>query len=416
MPFRIIRNDITKVKADAIVNTANPEPIYAGGTDAAVYKAAGADLLLKERRRIGQLRAGEAAVTPAFDLPAKYVIHTVGPVWKDGESGELDDLAACYRKSLLLAEQLGCESVAFPLISTGVYGFPKDRALSVALREIEEFLADNDSDMDVILVVFDKKAYELSTALVADVGEYIDEKYVAAKRDEEYRETAYTSMPLADHMRRPEADRSDTECASYSLAEAPKPKGGLFGMRRRKKEEAERERRNEAAQNKPKSGSEKWDLGETILFLRREEAADAPDEEMTLAPSAPSSPFHATDDLAEVMRHLGDSFQVKLFRMIDERKLADSVVYKKANLDRKLFSKIRCNPDYKPQKKTALALAMALNLSLDETIDLLMSAGLALSPSNKADLIVVYCIEHGIYDLFDVNALLFEYDQMLLGG
>ena len=187
MPFRIIRNDITKVQVDAVVNTANPEPIYASGTDGAIYKAAGADLLLKERKRIGFLHTGEAVVTPAFHLPAKYIIHTVGPAWWDGTRGEFEALAACYRKSLLLAEQLGCRSIAFPLISTGVYGFPKDKALAVALEEIADFLMDSDSDMDVILVVFDKTAYDLSASLVADVGEFIDENYVEAKEKEEYR-------------------------------------------------------------------------------------------------------------------------------------------------------------------------------------------------------------------------------------
>ena len=186
MPFQIIRNDITKVHVDAIVNTANPEPVYASGTDGAVYMAAGADQLLKERRRIGQLRTGEAIVTKAFQLPAKYIIHTVGPSWWDGSHGEFEDLASCYRKSLYLAEQLGCKSIAFPLISTGVYGFPKDRALEVALKEISGFLSASDAEMDVFLVVFDRKAYDLSASLIDDVRNFIDENYVAEKEKEEY--------------------------------------------------------------------------------------------------------------------------------------------------------------------------------------------------------------------------------------
>ena len=171
MPFQIIRHDITKVHADAIVNTANPRPEYGGGTDYAVYQAAGAEALLAERKKIGRIAVGEANVTPAFRLNAKYIIHTVGPIWVDGEHREFENLASCYRKSLNLAQQLGCESIAFPLISTGTYGFPKDKALQIALDTVREFLTY--SEMQVILVVFDRKAYELSAELGQDVRRFI---------------------------------------------------------------------------------------------------------------------------------------------------------------------------------------------------------------------------------------------------
>lgn len=184
MPFKIIRNDITKVKADVIVNTANPEPRYASGTDVAIYKAAGADDLLAERKKIGRIAPGEAAVTAAFALPAKYIIHTVGPAWIDGQHGEYDILRSCYRKSLLLAEQLGCESVAFPLIATGVYGFPKDQALEIALSVIREHL--ESSDIHVTLVVFGRSAYQLASGLTDRVEEYIDENYVVQQTEAEY--------------------------------------------------------------------------------------------------------------------------------------------------------------------------------------------------------------------------------------
>ena len=391
MPFRIIRNDITKVQVDAVVNTANPEPIYASGTDGAIYKAAGADLLLKERKRIGFLHTGEAVVTPAFHLPAKYIIHTVGPAWWDGTRGEFEALAACYRKSLLLAEQLGCRSIAFPLISTGVYGFPKDKALAIALEEIADFLMDSDSDMDVILVVFDKTAYDLSASLVADVGEFIDENYVEAKEKEEYRRES----SIFEEARSRDRERRRTN-QEFLLG---KPAPTTAPVENRREEVLDRE--------------------DAVLDFEDEEELFAEDmsfsEAMPSAPSASSS-FFVTDNLDDIIQHVGETFQVKLFRLIDERNLSDAEVYKKANLDRKLFSKIRCNVNYKPQKKTALALAIALKLSLDETTDLLRSAGLALSPSSKADLIVEYCLRRKIYDLFEVNALLFEYDQMLLGG
>ena len=380
MPFQIIRNDITKVHVDAIVNTANPEPVYASGTDGAVYMAAGADQLLKERRRIGQLRTGEAIVTKAFQLPAKYIIHTVGPSWWDGSHGEFEDLASCYRKSLYLAEQLGCKSIAFPLISTGVYGFPKDRALEVALKEISGFLSASDAEMDVFLVVFDRKAYDLSASLIDDVRNFIDENYVAEKEKEEYL-WGSADVELADRR-----ERRRTE--SKPNWELPFPK----------------------EQSQYMSSSE-------ALMRDDEEAEDEyPYEEMACSPALPSpAPFHVTGSLADVMQHVGETFQEHLFRLIDERGLSDATVYKKANLDRKLFSKIRCNANYKPQKKTVLALAVALELSLDETTDLLRSAELALSPGSKGDLIIVYCIEHRIYDVIKINSLLFDYGQIQLG-
>ena len=184
MPFQIIRNDITKVKADAIVNTANPKPIIGSGTDSAIYKAAGEKLLLKERQKIGDIAPGQVAYTDAFHLDAKYIIHTVGPAWVDGNHGERDILHSCYEKSLTKADELSCKSIAFPLIATGVYGFPKDEALQIALAEINKFLLSH--DMKVILVVFDRKAFELSGKLVGDIEEYIDEHSADEIRDAEY--------------------------------------------------------------------------------------------------------------------------------------------------------------------------------------------------------------------------------------
>lgn len=366
MPFQIIRNDITKVRADAIVNTANPDPIYASGTDSAVYHAAGADALLAERKKIGSIAPGEAAVTPAFALPARYIIHTVGPVWAEGGNGEFETLASCYRKSLLLARQLGCKSIAFPLISTGVYGFPKDKALAVALDTIADFLAD--SDMDVTLVVFDRRAYELSASLVRDVGQFIDENYVAEKRAEEY---------------------------SFGRDEE-------FGRRR----DAVQGFREDASQIYREDAEQSFRLEEAA-----QDFLSSP-----LPPASASKPaFTPKASLSDVMSHMGESFQEMLLRLIDERGMTDSEVYRRANVDRKLFSKIRCNADYTPKKRTAVALAVALELSLDETVDLLRRAGMALSPSSKFDLIVEYCIENHIYNIFDINALLFEYDQQLLG-
>ena len=199
MPFQIIRNDITKVKADAIVNTANPHPRIGGGTDSAVYKAAGAEQMLAERRKIGDIRPGDAAVTPAFALPAKYVIHTVGPAWDGGDHGERDILQACYRNSLLKAAELSCESIAFPLIATGVYGFPKDEALQIALAEINRFLLQH--DMLVILVVFDQKSFVLSEKLLSGIDAFLEEHEVNTLADEEY------GKAYAEELRRENAWR-----------------------------------------------------------------------------------------------------------------------------------------------------------------------------------------------------------------
>ena len=369
MPFRIIRNDITKVRADAIVNTANPEPRYASGTDAAIYRAAGADDLLAKRQKIGRIAPGEAAVTPAFQLPAKYIIHTVGPAWIDGKHGEYAILRSCYRKSLLLAEQLGCESIAFPLIATGVYGFPKDQALEIALSVIREFL--EDADLDVTLVVFGRGTYQLAAGLTEQVEEYIDENYVSEQMAAEYGAPLQSLSDIRRRRRLWEREQSyGSVLMNYSSSEAVA---------------------DETAEEKEKA------------FRPVEKAAAA----------SPRKPKKAS--LEDVVNNLGETFQTRLLRMIDERGMSDPEVYKRANVDRKLFSKIRCNEDYIPKKKTIVALAIALRLSLDDTKDLLASAGLMLTNNSKADVIVSFCIENGIYDIFEVNALLFKFNQPILG-
>ena len=420
MPFHIIRNDITKVRADAIVNTANPEPVYAAGTDAAVYRAAGAGPLLAERRKIGRIRPGEVAVTSAFRLRAKYLIHTVGPVWQDGSHGEYDQLASCYRKSLLIARQLGCSSIAFPLISTGVYGFPKDRALDIALREISDFL--EDAEMDVILVVFDRKAFDLSSALTAEISQYIDENYVRSQSAAEYTWTD-----------------SDEEML-YGLS------SGQSGVGRNAPSRREESRRRESFLQKAGRRSESgMPRPMAPHYLMDESAPYSPGLENsidsspvshasaltdTILPSPePSSPAMASKDitspdkaarprrsLQDLMSQTGENFQECLLRMIDERGLTDAQVYKRANIDRKLFSKIRCKADYTPSRKTAISLAVALELNLDEMTDLLRKAGIALSPGSKFDLIIRYCVENRIYDTIRINAILFDYDQPLLGA
>lgn len=349
MPFQIIRNDITKIRADAIVNTANPEPLIGRGTDSAVYAAAGRDRLLAARERIGAIAPGQAAYTDAFDLDAKYVIHTVGPVWIDGEHGERDVLRSCYVNSLALADRLLCKSAAFPLIASGTYGFPKDEALHIALTEIQRFLLDH--EMKITLAVFDRKALELSESIVGGIEQYIDDHAVGALRERE--------------------------------------RGRGNGERRRRKAAA-------AEAGTPESADA------LVLSCSEVPAGALPDT--------------AGKSLDELLRGAGESFQQRLFRLIDESGMDEVSVYKKANIDRKLFSHIRCDPDYRPNKNTALAFAIALELDMAATADLLSRAGFALSPHSRFDLIVAYFVSNGIYDIFEINAALFRYGLKTLSG
>lgn len=327
MPLLFIRNDITKMPVDAIVNAADESLLGGGGVDGCIHRAAGPELLA-ECRRLGGCRTGEAKLTGAYRLPCRYVIHTVGPVWRGGEHGEREQLVSCYRNSLRLAKEQGCETVAFPLISSGIFGYPKDQALRVAVDTIGAFLLEH--DMTVYLVIFDRRAYQISGKLFADIAEYIDDHYVEAHTD-----------PGAERLRR---------------------------------------------------GA-----------LHREMAAP-----MCAPMAAP-----ALDDLLE---HLDAGFSETLLRLIDRSRKKDSEVYKKANVDRKLFSKIRNNSNYKPSKPTALAFAIALELDLAETKDLLARAGYALSASSKFDVIVEYFIRQENYDIFAINEALFAFDQSLLGA
>lgn len=339
MPFQIIRNDITKVRADVIVNTANPKPRFGSGTDSAVYAAAGAEQLLAERKKIGDIAPGQAAVTPAFRLPAKYIIHTVGPVWLDGQHGEQDILRACYENTLSLAAELKAESIAFPLIATGVYGFPKEAALNIALSEIGKFLLTH--EMNVILVVLGEEAFALSEKLVGSIDAYLDAHQVRALETAEYA----SDRILESHSRRRASRLYEKKPAVYH-----------------------------------------------------------------------NSKGNAVRPLEQVLSDAGDTFQQRLFQLIDKSGMDDVTVYKKANIDRKVFSRIRCKADYKPTKKTAVALAVALRLSLPEMRGLLACAGIAFSPSDKFDLIVTYCVQNGIYDIFEINAVLFRYGQPILGA
>ena len=330
MPIQIVRNDITKMECDAIVNAANPTLLGGGGVDGAIHRAAGPGLL-EECKNLGGCKTGEAKITHAYNLPCRYVIHTVGPIWKDGTNHEEEKLISCYKNSLELAKKNQCESVAFPLISAGAYGYPKEQALQIAVSEICKFLITN--EMLVYIVVFDKECFRVSKKLIHDITEYIDECYVEA------------------HFQ-----GNSTRLFTYPLEDV-------------------------------------WEESVAPSYAQQQDELN----------------------LTDAVSQMDESFSQMLLRKIDEKGMTDSECYKKANVDRKLFSKIRNNPQYKPRKTTVIAFAVSLKLSLDETKDMLMKAGYALYHSNKFDIIIEFFIKKQEYDIFTINEALFEFDQVLLG-
>ncbi len=356
MPFEIVRNDIVNMQVDAVVNTANPNPVIGSGVDSAIHKKSGYKLLMA-RQKIGSIAFGDAVITPGFDLDAKYVIHTVGPIWKDGNHNEEQILSSCYRKSLSLAKEYNCESIAFPLIATGNYGFPKALALQIAINEISTFILEN--EMQIYLVVFDKKAFELSEKLFKSVSSYIDENYVHSKTIDEY----------------------GTK--------------GVYGSRLNARLTEERLKYISS-------------IEDDINTLQ------APEECLDM--SVDTSDLMGAADLGQLLENLDAGFSETLLHLIDRTGKNDSEIYKKANIDRKLFSKIRNNIGYKPSKTTALAFAFALELDIDETKDFIGRAGFALSHSNKFDVIIEYFLVNKNYNIFELNEVLFAFDQPLIGS
>ena len=364
MPFQIIRNDITKVKADAIINTANPFPQVGAGTDSAVYHAAGKEKLLAERKKIGVIQPGEVAVTPAFDLNAKYILHTVGPAWNGGNDGEFDTLRSCYKKSLEQAHELKCKSVAFPLIATGVYGFPKADALQIAMQEISGFLMREDVDMTVKLVVFDNKAFRLTQSLFTEVETFIDDGEVVEAHRNEYG----LSEEAFEHQLMRRRREQDDELYDYMVRN---------------------ERTDDAGYDE--------DWGEALIGVPFNEQTFQKDLYMN----------DGKDDL---------SFQNHLMKLIIEKNLDNTTVYKSSNVTKGAFSKILCGDTKKPQKKTVLGFCIGLKLNIDEAEELLASADMAFNPYNKRDKLVIQCILHGQYNIDEVNAMLFLCEQPLLGN
>lgn len=334
MPLQIIKHDITKLKVDAIVNAANTPLLGGGGVDGCIHHAAG-PLLLEECKKLGGCAVGESKITGGYNLPSKYVIHTVGPIYHDGTHNEKTLLQSCYRTSLNLAAEYKCESVAFPLISAGVYGYPKAEALDIAVGEIAEFLTDN--DMSVYIVIYDKDSFKIDEILYSDINEFINRNYTALNSPRVFNRQICFDKGI------PDQDEYTIRMSCEPLVE-----DGV--------------------------------------------------------------------SLDEFLNTIDESFSQMLLRKIDEKGMKDSECYKKANIDRKLFSKIRSNPAYAPSKPTAIAFAIALELNLEETKDMLMKAGFSLSHSNKFDLIIEYFISNKNYNIFEINESLFAFDQHLLGA
>lgn len=331
MPLQIVRNDITKMKVDAIVNAANNSLLGGGGVDGCIHRAAGPELL-EECKLLNGCETGAAKITKGYQLPCTYVIHAVGPRWIDGSHNEKELLKSCYIASLNLAKEYNCKSIAFPLISSGIYGYPKAQALRVAVEQIRKFLLDN--EMMVYLVIFDRKSYEIGDKLYSDIKSYIDDQYVDEHSD------------------------------------------SLFLQRAR--------------------------------FVEFEHAC-LKEESVPLSSAEQKS-------ITEWLNDIDESFSEMLLRKIDESGMSDAECYKKANIDRKLFSKIRSDKLYKPSKPTVIAFALALELSLEEMQNMLAKAGFALSHSSKFDLIIEYFVKQGNYNVYEINEALFAFDQSLIGG
>lgn len=386
MPLYLVRNDITKMKVDAIVNAANGTLLGGGGVDGAIHRAAGPELLA-ECRKLNGCETGGARITGAYRLPCQYVIHTVGPVWHGGLFGERGKLISCYRASLSIALEHHCETVAFPLISAGAYGYPRDKALRVAVDTISGFLFDH--EMTVYLVIFDMDSFRIGSRLFQSITSYIDDNYAAEHAD-------------APGVQRSRFLQQEKQSAPR---EARTPHSAAFSPRLR---------------DPSLSGTTSAFPGKALRPGRPAPDGAAAMQDHAAAPSAPS-PAKAlaagvSPSLEDALQQIDESFSEMLLRKIDERGITDVQCYKKANINRKLFSKIRSDRLYRPSKSTVLAFAIALELTLDETKDMLMKAGFALSHSSRFDIIVEYFISRGIYDVFEINEALFAFDQNLLGA
>lgn len=381
MPLQIVENDITEMRVDAIVNAANNSLLGGGGVDGCIHRAAGKGLLA-ECRKLGGCETGKVKVTAGYDLPCKYVIHAVGPRWFGGKEGEPALLRSCYLNALEAARERGCESIAFPLISSGIFGCPKQIALRIAVDAIRDFLAEN--EMLVCLVIYNRAEFPLEDGLRRDIAKYINDSFLT--------------------------DTTDTEELSACAPTGAAP--GRFAY----EDEARFVRGGKTRRRLPRLKSKASLRGaERFASIDAESAPDEAAEEKS-AMFPPMFDYAPAISLEEALKQIDESFSEMLLRKIDESGMTDAECYKKANVDRKLFSKIRSDRLYKPSKTTAVAFALALELPIAEVREMLMKAGFALSRSNKFDIIVEYFINHGNYNIYEINEALFAFDQKLIGA
>ena len=402
MPFKIVRNDITKMNTEAIVNTANDHISVGTGCDSAVYMAAGYDELLKYREeKIGFVPEGDAFITPGFKLQAKYIIHAVSPLYMGGDQGEEEKLRSCYRKSLQLAKENGIKSISFPLISTGGFGYPKEEGMRIAVDEINEFLLGN--EMDIFLVVFDTKTTQLGEKIYPGLEAYIDHNYVKEAREKEYGDAYFGSM-------RPSEPGYDRYLSNAQMIE----------RRTRRNAEAQRREKSEfstsalpTASAVPKASKSSF----TGSIFKKEQAKKSVSDEALQVDECcecDEAPFFDFEEqheskLQERIRHMSDTYSEYLMYLIRERHMENAEVWKRAIVDKKIFSKIKNNVNYHPNKLTALCLCVGAKLNLDESKDLLARAGYALSPCDKTDIIFSYFIENEIYDMIELDIQLEEH-------
>lgn len=367
MPLKIVRNDITKMNTEAIVNTANAHVTVGPGCDSAVYKAAGHDELLKYRKDcIGYIPEGEVFITPGFNLQAKYIIHAVSPLYQGGEEKEEEKLRSCYRKSLLLAKEKEIKSIAFPLISTGGFGYPKQEGIRIAVDQINAFLLSN--DMDIFLVVFDTQSTLLGEKIYPELEAYIDHNYVYSARKMEYGNAYFSSKPV---------DAPDYIAHLNIIQE-------LEGRLRRNS--VRKERMLNANMEAPEMPAEE-DACDCVCDLWNDEVAAQEEFE---------------NKLNERLAHKSDTFSEYLMYLIESKGMKNADVYNRACVDRRYFSKIKNNKDFHPEKIKALCLCVGARLNLDETKDLLARAGYAISPADLTDIIFTFFIEHKYYDVVEI--------------
>lgn len=449
MPLLIIRQDLTKMSCDVIVNATNRSMSCDQGVAAAILQAAGEELAY---HLVGSIETGEVRVTPAFNLPCKRIFHVAGPVWRGGNYLERELLALCYKNVLKKAVELGMESIALPLISSGSRGFPKDQVLDIAVETIANFLKDN--ELDVYLVIYDKNSYSIGKELYGDITEYINDNYVdediirhhgffglpqrCMRRPsyfEEWRPREEASRKPSDETLFPNVGES-TEKKSASEQPAPDKKSNVASRQeepplprkpaapapckdvRPQADKAKHDASVSAAKQQDKYGDEDDDslLGESRIMPWEEQllfGASAPPPPMCASAKMP--PRRRTSDIHYILEHVDDSFAITLLKLIDAKGISDVECYKKANVSRQTWHKIISDEEYKPSKTTVIAFSIALELSLDETKHLLETVGFALSKSLKFDLIIEYFISRGEYDIFKINDVLFEFDQVLLG-